>query len=116
MKMRDLRGRNVKELAKRFREWVTDDTVIEQIHIVPDRGAQSMLILYEGSAIEDEDQPTLTPVMREPEDSLPVQDAEEEMICPHCNTLVVPSIVTRGPYRGRLKCSQCEKTFEKESN
>lgn len=43
-------------------------------------------------------------------------DETTETICPHCEAVMSPETVARGPYAGRSKCTECGKTFTEDAH
>jgi hypothetical protein len=107
MKLKTLTARNGGQLEKEFTDWMSDGIEIDKISIHSDhRGNLMMAIFYEGKEAEKVEVVYKT---RTPPPSL-----VEEILCPCCHTLTRPTTVEMGRWKGRLKCTQCLKTFTKE--
>ena len=107
MKCKVFHGRNAPDLEKQFNEWVSETIeVLSTTNLCQDRGNNLvMAVFYEGDVFEVEIPAEESEVQEVPED--PVKER-----CVVCAAVQLPTVVERGPYKGRHKCSVCNKTYD----
>ena len=105
MKCKVFHGRNAPDLEKQFNEWVCETVeVLSTTNLCQDRGNNLvMAVFYDGYVVEDEPEAPKAP-------EVPESPIEER--CVVCAAVQVPTVVERGPYKGRHKCSVCSKTYD----
>jgi len=99
-------GRNAPDLEKQFNEWVCESVRVTSLtNLCQDRGNNLvMAVFYEGEV-------PVTFSAEEPKvPEVPEGSVQER--CVVCAAVQVPTVVERGPYKGRHKCSVCSKTYD----
>ena len=110
MKCKVFHGRNAPDLEKQFNDWTSETWVCETVtflsttNLCQDRGNNLvMAVFYEGDVFEVE-------IPAEESEEVPEGPVKER--CVVCAAVQLPTVVERGPYAGRHKCSVCNKTYD----
>lgn len=107
MKCKVLHANNPLLLEQMYNDWVSNGLVIEETVPGNWRGGVYWAIFYEGEVMV-EPEPEPEPMAEN------VEAPPPQVLCPHCQCLTNPTTVERGPWTGRLKCTECNKTFVTE--
>jgi len=104
-KCKILSGRRAPQLERAFEEWAPKDIEVKHMALHDSMGNLVMAVVYEGP--EETAQDTESP-QEQKKDEKPVTSER----CTVCAAVQFPTIVERGPYKGRHKCSVCRKTYD----
>lgn len=120
LKCKMLMARNSSALEREFNEWCNLESMFDAKLRTDRNGNLVMAVFWQEAEVDEPELPVIAEDVaaeeQEQDEAKLVRDVQDitEYLCPHCGCLTKPGHVERGPYAGRLKCTECKKTFTEE--
>jgi hypothetical protein len=101
----------LEEEANEWHKKMGSAAVVQNIQFSTDRNG-NLVLAYFYMLPEGFVEPKATEA--EPESVAEPEEPVFECLCPHCSKVCRPGTVPRGPNKGKMKCPECGRVFEKE--